>query len=58
MRILSTSVFFFVVAAWLFVITLDWFGGCGELFMTPAGPIHGECLGRELLFHLLSGGSK
>lgn len=52
MRLLSTSVFLFVLAAWLFVILLDWLGGCGEIFFTPSGPIHGECLGRDLLFSL------
>jgi hypothetical protein len=50
MKTLSTSVFLFVTAAWLFVILLDWVGGCGEIFFTPSGPIPGECLGRELFF--------
>ena len=58
MKALSTSVFLFVTAAWLFVILLDWAGGCGEIFFTPSGPIPGECLGRELFFSLFSGGSK
>lgn len=58
MRILSTSVFLLVIATWLFVITFDWLGGCGEVFVTPSGPIHGECLGRDLVLSLFSGGSK
>lgn len=32
------------------VLTLDWFGGCGESFIASDGTRHlGECIGRDIL---------
>lgn len=31
------------------ILTLDWFGGCGETFITANGShVQGECIGRDI----------
>lgn len=40
----------------LFVILLDFAGGCGEVFIYADGSEHpGECIGRDILFSYLGG---
>ena len=48
MNRLGIAVFYLALSGGLFVVLLDWWGGCGELFPTPSGYIPGDCHGREL----------
>ena len=48
MNRLGIAVFYLALSGGLFVVLLDWWGGCGELFLTPSGYIPGECHGREV----------
>ena len=47
MNRLGIAVFYLALSGGLFVVLLDWWGGCGEIFLTPSGYIPGECHGRE-----------
>jgi len=38
-----------VAALAFLVLLLDWFGGCGEVFITKYGKVQGECTGRLIL---------
>ena len=41
------------------ILTLDWFGGCGETFITADGThVQGECIGREIAKAYFFGGSQ
>ncbi len=41
------------------ILTLDWFGGCGETFITSDGKhVQGECIGREIAKAYFFGGSQ
>lgn len=48
------SLLFVLAFAVLFAIALlDWFSGCGQVFVYADGSRHvGECVGRSLLFNL------
>jgi len=48
MNRLGIAVFYLALSGGLFVVLVDWWGGCGELFLTPSGYIPGECHGREM----------
>ena len=48
MNRLGIAVFYLALSGGLFVVLLDWWGGCGELFLTPSGYIPGDCHGREV----------
>ena len=52
MRTIGIAVFYLALSGGLFVVLLDWWGGCGEVFLTPSGYIPGECHGRGLVSDL------
>jgi hypothetical protein len=56
MRTIGIAVFYLALSGGLFIVLVDWFGGCGEVFLTPSGYIPGECHGREAvadLYHVV-----
>jgi hypothetical protein len=53
MRFLLSALFVLALSILFAVALLDWFGGCGEVFIYADGSRHmGECVGRETLFNL------
>ena len=53
---LAAILAFIAIFLLLFVITLDFAGGCGEVFIYADGSEHpGECIGREILFDFFRG---
>lgn len=43
-----------VFVLFLFVVILDWTGGCGETYQYANGTLHqGECVGRDFLFSFI-----
>jgi len=52
MRFLLSSLFVLAFAVLFAVVLLDWFSGCGQVFIYADGSRHmGECAGREIFFN-------
>jgi hypothetical protein len=52
-RFLLSSLFVLAFATVFAVALLDWFSGCGQLFVYADGSRHmGECIGRETFFSI------
>ena len=53
MRFLLSALFVLAFSILFAVALLDWFSGCGQVFVYADGSRHlGECAGREILFNL------
>lgn len=58
-RVVQATVFYLLLSVGLFVLGLDWFGGCGEVFVAADGStLMGECHGREFIQQLIKGDFK
>lgn len=52
-RFLLGSLFVLAFAGLFAIVLLDWFSGCGEVFIYADGSRHmGECIGRETFFSI------